>query len=76
MQQSHINFIITITKEKERLFAQASGQPKFEIFPESETKFFLKVVDAQITFVKNEKGELTQLILHQGGKERPAKKIK
>lgn len=70
------NLIITITKEKDRLFALATGQPKVEIFPESETKFFLKVVDAQITFVKNEKGEVTQLILHQGGKDQPAKKIK
>jgi len=70
------NFIITITKENDRLFAQATGQPKAEIYPESEIKFFLKAVDAQLTFIKDDKGEVTQLILHQGGKDQPAKKVK
>jgi CubicO group peptidase (beta-lactamase class C family) len=75
--QIDTNLILNITKEDNRLFAQAigTGQPKFEIYPESETKFFLKVVDAQITFVKNEKGIVTELILHQNG-DHPAKKIK
>ncbi len=48
---------------------QATNQPKFPIFAESPTEFFLKVVDAQIEFVKNDKGEVTQLILHQGGRD-------
>ena len=68
------NFIITITKEENRLSAQATGQDKVEIYPESETKFFYKVVDAQITFVKNDKGVVEKLILHQNG-EHHAKKI-
>jgi len=67
-------FVIAVTKEGERIFAQATGQPRFEVFPESETKFFLTVVDAQITFVKNDKGETTDLILHQGGRDQMAKK--
>jgi hypothetical protein len=61
------NFIITMTREGDRLMTQATGQPKFELFPESEIKFFLKVVDAQVTFVKDDKGVVTHLILHQGG---------
>src|SRR6266511_3325779 len=69
------NFIITMTREGDRLMTQATGQPKFELFPESETKFFLKVVDAQVTFVKDDKGAVTHLILHQGGDQK-AKKIK
>ncbi|MGE0129809.1 MAG: serine hydrolase [Blastocatellales bacterium] len=69
------NFIITMTREGDSLMTQATGQPKFEIFPESETKFFLKVVDAQVTFVKDGKGAVTHLIMHQGG-DRTAKKIK
>ena len=36
---------------------------------ESETKFFLKVVDAQVEFFKNDKGEVTHIILHQGGQD-------
>jgi CubicO group peptidase (beta-lactamase class C family) len=69
------NFIFTVTREGDALMTQATGQPKFELFPESETKFFLKVVDAQVTFVKDGKGVVTHLILHQGG-DRTAKKIK
>jgi hypothetical protein len=69
------NFIFTMTREGDSLMTQATGQPKFELFPESETKFFLKVVDAQVTFVKDDKGAVTHLILHQGG-DRTAKKIK
>ena len=61
------NFILTITKENGNLFAQATGQGKVGIFPESETKFFYKVVDAQITFVKDDNGTVKKLILHQNG---------
>lgn len=68
------NFILTISKEGGRLMAEATGQPPVELFPESETKFFLKVVDAKITFVKDETGKVTHLILHQGG-DQTAKKI-
>jgi len=68
------NFIITISKEGDRLMAQATGQPRFDLFPESETMFFLKVVDAKVTFVKDESGKVTHLILHQGG-DKQAKKI-
>ncbi|HEY7546840.1 MAG TPA: DUF3471 domain-containing protein, partial [Blastocatellia bacterium] len=68
-------FIITVRREADRLSIQATNQPKFEIFAESETKFFLTVVDAQITFVKNDKGEVTHLILHQGGVDQRARKI-
>ena len=69
------NFIITMIREGDRLMTQLTGQPKFELFPESEAKFFLKVVDAQVTFVKDDKGAVTHLILHQGGDQK-AKKIK
>lgn len=69
------NFILTVTREADQLFAQATGQPRFEIFPESETKFFLKVVEAKITFVKDSAGSVNEIILHQGGRDMPAKRI-
>lgn len=72
----HPNFIITITKENDQIFAQATAQSKVEIYPESETEYFYTLVYAQITFVKNEEGEVTELVLHQNGQEMPAKKIK
>lgn len=70
------NFVLTVTVEDGRLMAQATGQPKAEIFARAETEFFLKVVDAQISFVKDDKGNVTGLVLHQGGRDLPAKKIK
>lgn len=69
-------FSVVVTKEGERLFAQATGQPKFEIFPESETAFFLKVVEAKITFQKDAAGGVTDFVLDQGGRQMPAKKVK
>ena len=70
------NFIISITKEQNKLFAQATGQGKNELFSETETKFFLKVVDAQVEFVKDEAGKISKLVLNQGGKKIDGKKIK
>ena len=69
-------FILTVTVEQDQLFTQATGQAKFPIYPSSETDFFLKVVEAQISFVKDKEGRVTQLVLHQGGADLPAKKIK
>jgi CubicO group peptidase (beta-lactamase class C family) len=68
------SFIITVTTNGKQIFTQAVGQPQVEIFPESETRFYLKVVDAQIDFIK-ENGKVVKLILHQGGRDMPANKI-
>src|SRR6266705_4095378 len=69
-------FIISVTNENGRLIAQPTGQGKFELFPTSETEFYLKVVDAQVTFVKDEHGQVMQLILNQNGRKTPGKKIR
>jgi hypothetical protein len=68
--------IMTVTNENGKLMAQLTGQPKVEIFAESETKFFLKVIDAQITFVKDAEGRVANMILHQRGRGTSAQKIK
>ena len=68
--------ILTVTKEEERLFAQMIGQPKFEIFPKSETEFFWKIVNAQIEFVKDSEGKVVKAIHHQAGKKIEVPKIK
>jgi hypothetical protein len=68
-------FVIAVTRDGDRLMVQATGQPQLEVFPESETKFFLTVVDAQITFERNPAGEVTHLILHQNGVDQKAKRM-
>lgn len=70
------NFILTITAADGRLMGQASGQPKLELFPESETRFFATAVSVELTFVKDASGQVTHLILRQGGQDTTAKKIK
>jgi CubicO group peptidase (beta-lactamase class C family) len=69
-------FVLAVTLEGNRLMTQATGQGKVEIFASSPTEFFLKVVNAQITFVKDASGAVTGLVLHQGGRDMPAKKTK
>jgi GH35 family endo-1,4-beta-xylanase len=62
---------VTIWREGDQLFGQAWGkdvlQGAFEIYPESETNFFLKVNGAQLTFIKNDQGEVTSVIHHAAG---------
>lgn len=60
-------FILEISREGERLFILPTGQSKSEIFPASTVRFYSKIVDAQITFNKDEKGKVVSLTLHQGG---------
>ena len=69
-------FVLAVTLEGNRLMTQATGQQRVEIFASSPTEFFLKVVNAQITFVKDASGAVTGLVLHQGGRDMPAKKMK
>jgi CubicO group peptidase (beta-lactamase class C family) len=69
------NFVLTITREGGQLFAQATNQSKVQIFPESAREFFLKVVDAQITFEVDKGGRATGLVLHQNGANMPAKRV-
>ncbi|MFZ1730264.1 MAG: serine hydrolase [Bacteroidota bacterium] len=68
-------FDLTITREDTQLFAQATGQPKFELFPSSDNNFYLKVVNAQVTFVTEGAEPATSLILHQNGRDMPAKRV-
>jgi len=69
-------FSIVISAEAGQLMGQATGQPKLELFAESETDFFLKVVDAQMIFDLDASGKITGLTLLQGGQKLPGKKIK
>jgi CubicO group peptidase (beta-lactamase class C family) len=69
-------FIITVSTEGNKLFAQATGQPKFELFATSDTEWFLKAVDAKLEFIKDETGKVIKLVLNQGGQKMDGKKIK
>ena len=69
------DFILTITKKHDRLYAQATGQSQVELFAETETQFFITGVDAQITFMRDPQGHVKHLILYQAGQEITAPKL-
>ncbi|MBE0645945.1 MAG: serine hydrolase [Bacteroidetes bacterium] len=69
-------FVLEVTREGTQLFTQATGQSRFEIFPSTETTFYLKVVEAQITFETNGDAPSPSLTLHQNGRDMPAKRVK
>lgn len=66
------NFILTVTRDGTHMITQATGQGMIEIFPESQTKFFTKTIDADITFVMDDQGRATSLVLHQNGADHTA----
>ena len=61
-------FKVTISREGDQLLWQAKGKNvipgPFNIYPESETNFFIKVHCGQLTFIKNDKGAVTALRLN------------
>jgi CubicO group peptidase (beta-lactamase class C family) len=63
------DFEIVIKLDGKQLITQASGQPAFPLFAESQTKFFLTVVDAQVEFFTDAKGQISHMMLYQGGQE-------
>ena len=66
---------ITITLEDGRLQAQPTGQSKAALYAEATDKFFLRVVNAQVTFTRAPSGEVAGLVLHQGGRDQPGRKV-
>ncbi|MGA9352699.1 MAG: serine hydrolase [Terriglobales bacterium] len=68
-------FVVTVTREGDRFFGQATGQSKFEMFAEGEKDYFLKIVDAQISFETDTDGKVTGLTLHQNGANKYGKRV-
>lgn len=58
-----------VFKKKNALFLQVEGQPELELYPESETKFHMAVVNTELIFEKTEVGQVKGLILLQGNKQ-------
>lgn len=69
------SFVLTVTTKDGKLFVEATGQEQFEVFPETETKFFYSVVDAQISFELGADGKATGLVLHQNGQNVPGERL-
>jgi CubicO group peptidase (beta-lactamase class C family) len=66
---------VTITRSPQGLIAEIPGQGPARLYPESETEFFLKLVDAQVSFQVDSAGRVTGAVLHQDGQTIPGEKI-
>jgi hypothetical protein len=60
-----LDLVITLEGDRQ-LMAESTGQFKYPLFAESETRFFFKDVDADIEFAKSASGAVDHLILHRG----------
>lgn len=69
-------FTLTVFTEGTSLFVQATGQSKAEIFPEKEDQFYLKIVEAKLKFIRDEKKSVKSVILYQNDQELEGKKIR
>jgi CubicO group peptidase (beta-lactamase class C family) len=65
-------FVIVVTRDGDHLTIQATGQPAVRTWASARDEFFLKVVEAQITFTRGADGKVDALILHQGGRDHRA----
>ena len=69
------NAVFTVTRDDKHLVTRLTGQRSVPIYAQSKTEFFAKVVDAQISFITDVKGQAISLVLHQGGGNHPMKRI-
>lgn len=56
-----------VSREADRLFLQATGQPKVELFASAPNAFFIKVVDVQVTFNGPAGGKAMEMVVRQNG---------
>jgi D-alanyl-D-alanine-carboxypeptidase/D-alanyl-D-alanine-endopeptidase len=66
---------MTMSRDGDRFYSQITGQPKLEVLAEGDRRFFLKAVDAQLTFDTDSQGAATQVTLHQDGRDLVAKRL-
>ncbi len=68
-----LTFVVTL--EDRQLMVRLSGQNAYPVYPSAPDTFYYKVVSAELTFGRNSAGTITGLILHQNGRDVPAKRI-
>jgi hypothetical protein len=66
---------VTITLEDGTLYAQPTGQQRLPIHAEAEDLFFLRDVNAQLRFERDVSGDVTGMVLIQGGREQAARRL-
>ena len=67
--------VLVVTLENNSLYAQLTGQAKYQIFPSSENEFYWKVVEASVKFIRDDNGKVIHAIHNQGGQQFEVKKL-
>jgi CubicO group peptidase (beta-lactamase class C family) len=70
---STANLIVTLAAGQ--LSIRLGEQQPVPLYPESETQFFVRVIDAQVEFEQDASGTVTALVLRQANRERHAPRI-
>ena len=68
--------ILVITHEGDKLFGQPKGESKEELQPQDDGTFLVTNVNAVVTFVRDDKGKVTDISVKLEGQELKGKKIK
>jgi D-alanyl-D-alanine-carboxypeptidase/D-alanyl-D-alanine-endopeptidase len=66
---------MNVTRDRSKLYIQLTGQQRFRVFPVSDTTYRLTAVDAQLSFHHDAQGKITEAVLHQGGRDLPARRL-
>ena len=69
------SMVLTVSRNEERFFVEVTGQPPTQIYAESDRSFFVKIVDAQLTFETDAGGTAVAVVLHQNGMNQRAPRI-
>src|SRR5260221_12306322 len=68
-------FMLNFWREGDKFFMQPTNQGKIEIFAESATKFFLRIIEAQATFVRDAHGKVTGVVWRQNGADNQSTRV-
>ncbi len=66
-------FVIDVTLEGDKLYAHATNQPRFRLWPTSDHEFYLKPVPAKVVFETDSTGAMTLVLDQNGAKQRGRK---
>jgi len=67
--------LVTITKEGDKLMGQPGNAPKAELIPQSETVFFVKEANSELTFERDEKGNVVRFVMKNDTQSQSAKRL-
>jgi serine-type D-Ala-D-Ala carboxypeptidase/endopeptidase len=69
------DFTLAVRTHGRRLFVRGTGQSEYELFADAENRFFMRAVDAQAIFPREDDGAVRQLIWHQGGRYQYCRRV-